>query len=157
MIHELNNEEKWHSRYLQLARYVSTWSKDPTKIGAVAVGRYGQVLSQGYNGFPRGVIDAPSRMKDKPTKYLYTVHAEMNMICNANLNSVSLEGSYVYVIGIPPCCDCAKCLIQVKVDTVVLDRPHDNLHEPWKTSWDLSQNMFSEAGVKVHIIEQWIF
>ena len=43
---------------MQLAEQISTWSKDPTsKIGAVAVGDKGQVLAQGYNGFPRGMDD----------------------------------------------------------------------------------------------------
>ena len=51
---------KWDLRYLKLAEEVSSWSKDPSsKIGAIAVGNKGQVLAQGYNGFPRGVIDKP--------------------------------------------------------------------------------------------------
>ena len=41
-------------RYMGLAKEISTWSKDPSsKIGAVAVVSKGQVLAQGYNGFPR--------------------------------------------------------------------------------------------------------
>ena len=49
---------KWDERYLQLADCVATWSKDPSrKIGAIAIGSKGQVLAQGYNGFPRGVAD----------------------------------------------------------------------------------------------------
>jgi len=47
---------KWDQRYLKLAEEVASWSKDPSrKIGAVAVGAKGQVLAQGYNGFPRGI------------------------------------------------------------------------------------------------------
>jgi deoxycytidylate deaminase len=35
---------------------VSTWSKDPsTKVGAVTVGSKKEVLSQGFNGFPRNI------------------------------------------------------------------------------------------------------
>jgi len=48
---------KWDQRYLKLAEEVASWSKDPSrKIGAVAVGAKGQVLAQGYNGFPRGIM-----------------------------------------------------------------------------------------------------
>ena len=44
-------------RFLRLAREVSTWSKDPsTKVGAVIVGDNGQVISQGYNGFPEALM-----------------------------------------------------------------------------------------------------
>ena len=50
---------KWNNRYLELAEQVASWSKDPSsKIGSVAVGDKGQILSQGYNGFPRGVNDS---------------------------------------------------------------------------------------------------
>jgi dCMP deaminase len=43
-------ENKWHNRYMGLAREVSTWSKDPsTNCGAIFVGEGGQVLAQGYS------------------------------------------------------------------------------------------------------------
>ena len=49
--------KKWKKRYLKLAKEISTWSKDPsTKVGAIIVGSKGQVISQGYNGFPRGIV-----------------------------------------------------------------------------------------------------
>ena len=38
---------------MELARQISSWSKDPSKkIGAVVIGETGQVLAQDYNGFP---------------------------------------------------------------------------------------------------------
>ena len=62
---------KWDERYLELADCVATWSKDPSrKIGAIAIGSKGQVLAQGYNGFPRGVeeglADHGSHHGDRP-------------------------------------------------------------------------------------------
>ena len=49
----------WDKKYIDLAKHIATWSKDPsTKIGAVAIGEKGQVLAQGYNGFPRGIDDS---------------------------------------------------------------------------------------------------
>ena len=75
---------KWDHRYLEVARVVGTWSKDPsTQIGAVAVGLKGQILAQGYNGFARGIDDLQDRNDDRPTKYKYIVHAEQNLIYNA--------------------------------------------------------------------------
>ncbi len=45
---------KWIRRYFKIAEQVSSWSKDPSsKIGAIIVGDKGQIISQGYNGFPR--------------------------------------------------------------------------------------------------------
>ena len=81
--------EKWDKRYLELARHISEWSKDPsTKIGAIAIGDHGQVLSQGYNGFPRGINDDTFRLTVREVKYKYIVHAEMNAIYNASFNGV---------------------------------------------------------------------
>ena len=58
---------KWDIRYLELAELVASWSKDPSsKIGAVAVGSKGEVLAQGYNGFPRGCLLYTSDAADEP-------------------------------------------------------------------------------------------
>ena len=77
-------EQKWDVRYIELAHKVSEWSKDPsTKIGCVVVGDKGQVLAQGYNGFPRGIEDSEERLDNRETKLKYVVHGEMNAIYNA--------------------------------------------------------------------------
>ena len=137
---------KWDKRYLELAKTVGTWSKDPsTKIGAIAVGIKGQVLAQGYNGFPRGISDIDERYSDRPTKYKYIVHAEQNLIYNATYNGVSLDRSTLYVTGLPVCSECAKGVIQVGVQRVVM--PADFDIKGWGESWKLSESMFNEAGV----------
>ena len=88
--------KRWGDRYLHLAKEISTWSKDPsTKVGAVVIGDNGEVLSQGFNGFPRGIKDTSPRLKDREKKYKLVVHAEMNAIYNAGLNGVSLKGSTI--------------------------------------------------------------
>ena len=82
--------KKWDDRYLQLAREVSTWSKDPsTQCGALLIGDSGQVLSQGYNGFPRGMDDDPKLYNERDIKYTRIVHAEMNAIYNASRSGIS--------------------------------------------------------------------
>lgn len=138
---------KWHLRYIRLAQHVSEWSKDPsTKVGAVAVGQHGQILSQGYNGFPRGVDDLESRLLDREMKYKYVIHAEMNCIYNASLSGVSLNGASMYVYGLPMCHDCAKGVIQSGIREVHC--AHDlPILEKWSDSWNVSSNMFQEAGV----------
>ena len=145
-------DTKWKLRYLHLAREVSTWSKDPsTHIGAVAVGRKGEVLAQGYNGFPRGVADNPDRYDIRETKYKYVVHAEMNVIYNASFNGAKLEGSTLFVWGLPVCSECAKGVIQVGVKHAVM--PVQDIPEKWAESWGFTQHLFSEAGVTWEFIE----
>lgn len=140
---------KWAKRFLHLAKQTSEWSKDPsTKIGAACIdSETGAVLSLGYNGFPRGVADLKERYEDRPTKYKYIVHAEMNAIYNACLNGVNLKGSTLYIYGLPPCSECAKGIIQVGIRKIVIERI-DN-PERWKDSCELSYSLLEEAGVEL--------
>ena len=142
---------KWDLRYLKLAEEVASWSKDPsTQIGAIAVGNKGQVLSQGYNGFPRGILDKEAYYLDRETKYKYVVHAEMNVIYNATYNGVSLDGATMYVTGLPVCSDCAKGIIQVGISRVVMYERLTPLK--WIESWKTTSGMFDEANIKWEFI-----
>ena len=111
----------WGKKYTNLAKEISTWSKDPsTQVGAVVIGEKGQLLSQGYNGFPRGINDTDDRLNNRERKYELVVHAEMNAIYNASFNGVSLKDSTLYVYGLPICSECAKGIIQVGIKKVCL-------------------------------------
>jgi dCMP deaminase len=137
---------KWDIRYMELARQISSWSKDPSKkIGAVVIGETGQVLAQGYNGFPRGVKDTEERYNHRETKYNYIVHAEMNAIFNASWNGVSLKASTIYIYGLPVCHECAKGIIQTGIKRVVMCYPEMVPH--WENSTSISSSMFDEANV----------
>ena len=142
---------KWDERYLDLAAGIAGWSKDPSrKIGAVAVGSKGNVLAQGFNGFPRGISDSSDRYDDRTRKYELVVHAEMNVIYNASYNGVSLDESTLYVHGLPACSDCAKGIIQVGIKRVVMrDQEIPTL---WQQSWTKTEEMFNEAGVSYDFI-----
>jgi dCMP deaminase len=145
-------DNKWDLRYLKLAYEVAQWSKDPSsKIGAVTVGAKGQVLSQGFNGFPRGLKDDFTRLHDRETKYKYVVHAEMNAIYNATYNGTSLDGATLYVYGLPICSECAKGVIQVGIKRVVM--PNQKMDGKWLDSWMTSMNFFDEAGVDFDFID----
>lgn len=142
---------KWDLRYLEMASQIAQWSKDPSsKLGAVVIGDNGQILSQGYNGFARGVEDSIDRLNDRETKYDYVVHAEMNCIFNACLNGVSLKGSTIYVFGLPVCHRCAPGLIQVGIKRVVMSCPHDQPDKMlrWTDSWKKTKTMFQEADIR---------
>ena len=146
----MNTLDKWDNRYLALAKEVATWSKDPsTQVGAVTVGAKKEVLSQGFNGFPRGIKDTPERYNHRETKYKFVVHAEMNAIYNATYSGTSLDGATLYTYGLPICSECAKGIIQVGIKKVVIEKSKEL--DNWNESLRLSQEMFSEAGVELII------
>ena len=140
--------ENWHDRYMEFAKLYSTFSKDPSrKIGAVAIDPDKRIiLSGGYNGFPRGIIDSPNRYDDRSTKYKYVVHAEMNVIYNATYNGTSLHGSSLYVYGLPVCSECAKGIIQVGIKSVTMMTDCE-IPDNWRESYKLTADMFAEAGI----------
>ncbi|CAC9638581.1 deoxycytidylate deaminase [bacterium endosymbiont of Bathymodiolus sp. 5 South] len=141
---------KWDERYLALAKEVSTWSKDPsTQVGAVTVGSKKEVLSQGFNGFPRNINDTDERYNNRATKYKFVVHAEMNAIYNATYSGTSLDGATLYVYGLPICSECAKGIIQVGIKKVVVEKSKEL--DNWNDSVKLSKAMFDEAGVDLII------
>lgn len=141
----------WDYKYCELARYIANWSKDPsTHVGAIVVGQNGQILSQGYNGFPRGVADTEYRLTTRQEKYKYIVHAEMNCIYNASLNGVSLRDTTLYVYGLPICSECAKGVIQVGIKKVVIYTPEVSLEEfngTWLNSFLITKSMFDEVNL----------
>ncbi|MBT3186274.1 dCMP deaminase family protein [Candidatus Thioglobus sp.] len=146
----MNQLTKWDKRYLSLAAEVATWSKDPsTQVGAVTVGSKKEVLSQGFNGFPRGIHDTDERYNHRETKYKFVVHAEMNAIYNATYSGTSLDGATLYVYGLPICSECAKGIIQVGIKKVVIEKSKEL--DNWNESVQLSKEMFNEAGVELII------
>ena len=142
----LERDKKWHWRYYDLAGEISKWSKDPsTKVGSVIVGNQGQVLSQGYNGFPRGLDDSEDLYNNREVKYDRTVHAEMNAIYNATRSGASLDNSTMYVYGLPICHECAKGIIQVGIRNVVME--YREVSKKWAHSCELAEQFFDDCGV----------
>ncbi len=141
---------KWHHRYLALARHVGGWSKDPsTQTGCVIVRPDRSIASVGYNGFPRGVNDDTDRLYDRPTKYAMVVHAEVNAILAAR---ASVEGCTLYCMPWPPCADCAGAIIQAGIVHVVSIEPTTEQRERWGDSFEHMEVMFREAGVRLDTV-----
>lgn len=147
---------KWPIRFMNMAKMVSTWSKDPSsKIGAVAVNDERNILATGYNGFPKGIADTDDRLNNRAEKYPRIVHAEMNALMNALYNGVSLKGATLYVYGLPVCSDCTKCVIQAGVKSLWIMLPSDSTPETWTDMWNKqSRPMLLEAGVVINGLKE---
>ena len=150
------NRSKWDNRFMDLAKHIATWSKDPsTQVGAIIVDDHKKVIGMGYNGFPRGIKDTEERLNDRPTKYSLVVHAELNAILNAKLDSpVSFVHNTLYCT-LFPCSECAKAIIQAGIKTVVAPDwrvGNDDRGERWADAHLLSEKMFGEAGLGVRYV-----
>jgi dCMP deaminase len=131
-----------------MTKHVATLSKDPsTKVGAVIFDDKKRLVSAGYNGLPRGVLDSEARLTNRETKYKMILHAEVNALSFA---TAPVEGSTLFCTH--PCCtQCAAQLIQRGVKHVCWPAPHAAFAKRWAYDMDLSAKMFEEAGVTTHV------
>jgi dCMP deaminase len=145
----LRNDAKrsWDHYFLDIAELVAVRSKDPSsQVGAIIV-RDRNILSTGYNGFPRGVNDNILERYERPTKYQWTIHAEENAIFNASRNGISTEGATLYVIPMHPCIDCAKAIAQSGIKEVVYREGFINPR--WINNFEESSQLFKAAKILV--------
>lgn len=153
-------EEKWDRRFLELAKHVSTWSKDPsTQVGAILVNESDQVVGMGYNGFARGVEDSDERLNDRETKYAFVVHAEVNAIIQAG-HAARQTTLYVYPsFDLPPICnECAKVALQAGVMGIVGYNPDqsDPRVQRWAGSISQAREMWEERGLFVRSYDEHV-
>lgn len=142
----------WDRRFLDLAKCISEWSKDPsTKVGAVAV-RDRRILATGYNGFPRGIADLSDHLLDRQQKLLRTVHAEANIVAQSSRHGVSLEGSTIYIWPFLPCSACCTLLMQTGVGRIVV--PDLPIPDRWLESFSVSKDLLSEAGIDLVLLSE---
>jgi dCMP deaminase len=115
-------------------------------VGAVAV-RNKHILSTGYNGAAAGLKDClelgclrdeqsiPSGQRHEVCR---GIHAEQNVIVQASLHGVSLEGSTIYCTH-TPCVLCAKMLVNAKIARFVSFARYND---------DSFIDLFDEAGIE---------
>ena len=118
-------------------------------VGAVAV-KNKHILATGYNGAAAGLKDClelgclrdelgiPSGQRQEICR---GIHAEQNVIIQAGLHGVSLEGSTIYCTH-TPCVLCAKMLANARIKRFVsFGRYSDNSFI----------DLFKESGIEVDI------
>ena len=139
---------KWQGRFIDLAKEISTWSKDPSSaVGAVIVRPDRTICSVGFNGFPRKVCDHPHAIANRDTKLLRTIHAELNAILSAK---EPLKDYSLFVWPFQPCAQCAAAIIQAGIKDVYCPyNAHLESYERWRESFREALQMFDEAEVRV--------
>jgi len=139
--------EKWDRRFLELADQIAGWSKDPSRgVGAVIVSQARQIVATGFNGLPRGVADTPERL-ERPAKYDFVCHAELNAIIQCARNGVSPVGCTVYT-SFSPCVQCTLAIVQAGISRVVTYRYGGQADAHWEESFAKAKAVMAEAGVE---------
>jgi dCMP deaminase len=144
---ESEGPNKWDVRWMNRAILNSTCSKDPNEqVGCIIINQHRHTLSDGYNGFPRGIKD-DKRLTDKLLKNLLIVHAEANAVASAADNGHSLRGGTCYV-NRHPCTQCTALLIQAGIQRIVYYHPEVE-QSSYFNNFRLAAAMLAEAGVSL--------
>ncbi len=118
-------------------------------VGSVAV-RDKHILATGYNGAASGLKDClelgclrdelniPSGTRHEVCR---GIHAEQNVIIQATLHGVSLEGATIYVTH-TPCILCAKMLVNAKIKRFVTFGEYAD---------DAFKDLFKEANIEFEL------
>jgi dCMP deaminase len=131
--------------YLGIAKAVAQRSSCiRRKYGAVIV-KNDAIVSTGYNGPARGVINCfevgcIKEIKNLPHGMAYedcpAVHAEENAIVNAARNGTSVLGGILYISGVDkegklveamPCMRCRRILINAGIEKVVIRKENGEI------------------------------
>ena len=143
---------KWDKHFIDMCRLHASLSKDPSsKVGAVIVTPDRQIVSAGFNGFPRGVRD-DERLFDRDTKLKLIVHAEMNAILAAANLGIRVQGCTMYFVaesegklwGNSPCSRCLVSLIQAGISEIVTIK-NSCVPDRWKDDIEFSRSIIDEV------------
>ena len=138
---------KWDVRFLEMAKLVSTWSKDPsTKTGAVIVRPNGTVASVGFNGFPKKMPDSQELYDSREEKYSRIIHCEMNALI---FSEGSLEGATLYTYPFLSCERCCVQMAQAGIVRFVAPRATEEQLTRWAVPFEKMKKYCSEMGLTV--------
>ena len=141
----------WPEYFMRIAHFVAERSTCiRRKVGAVAV-KDKRILATGYNGAPSGLahcldigclrekLGVPSGERHEICRGL---HAEQNVIIQAAIHGVSIQGAEIYCTT-QPCLICSKMLINCRIRSVYFAESYPD---------DLSESMMREAGVGFELL-----
>lgn len=147
---------EWVDYFRKIAEVVKEKSKDKnTKIGSVIIGKSNEIVSTGYNSFPRGIDDNVESRQERPEKYYWFEHSERNAIYNAARIGVSTNECTMFLSCGIPCADCARAIINSGIIGIWVNRQNISGNK-WDESSHRSLEMFEEANIKVNWYDEEI-
>ncbi len=129
-------------RYLRMAQI---WAENSycqrLQVGALIV-KDGSIISDGYNGTPRGFENVCEDEETGRTKG-YVLHAEANAITKVARSTNDCSKATLYTTA-APCLECAKLIIQAGIVRVV-----------YSVAYRLTDglDLLERAGIEVNYVE----
>ena len=130
---------------MNLAEAVATKSKDPSsKMGCVIVDKNKRVVSLGYNGMVQGADESKMTLSERPMKYYFAIHSEMNAVIFSHQD---LTGCTIYN-RVATCENCLKYCLQAGIKRFVYKelRVHSHSTDPKKSMTNIETD---EAVVRL--------
>lgn len=125
----MKKQQEWDEYFLGIADAVSEKSKDPSsKMGCVIVDKNKRVVSLGYNGLIQGAEESKMTISERPMKYRFVIHSEMNAII---FSRQDLTGCTIYN-RVATCDNCLKHCLQAGIKRFVYRelRVHSHSTDP---------------------------
>jgi dCMP deaminase len=112
--------------YLKMAHIWASLSKAKRKKVGCLIVKDGAIISDGYNGTPKGFDNSCEFYKDdllvtKPE----VLHAESNAITKLAKSTQSSDGATMYTT-LSPCLECSKLIIQSGISKLVYSEYYNN-------------------------------
>lgn len=112
----MSKQSEWDEYFMEIAEVVASRSKDPSsKMGCVIVDENKRVVSLGYNGMLQGADESKMTLSERPMKYYFAIHSEMNALIFAKRD---LTGCTVYN-RVATCENCLKYCLQAGITRFV--------------------------------------
>ena len=138
-------QREWDEYFMKIAETVAEKSKDPSsKMGCVIVDQNKRVVSLGYNGMIQGADESKMTLEERPMKYYFAIHSEMNAVIFAHQD---LTGCTLYN-KVATCENCLKYCLQAGIKRFVYKelRVHSHSTDPKKS---MTNNETDEAVVRL--------
>lgn len=138
-------QREWDEYFMKIAETVALKSKDPSsKMGCVIVDSKKRVVSLGYNGMLQGADESKMTLSERPMKYYFAIHSEMNAIIFAHQD---LTGCTLYN-RVATCENCLKYCLQAGIKRFVYKelRVHSHSSDPKKSMTNIETD---EAVVRL--------
>ena len=112
----MSKQSEWDEYFMEIAEVVASRSKDPSsKMGCVIVDENKRVVSLGYNGMLQGADESKMTLSERPMKYYFAIHSEMNALI---FSQRDVSGCTLYN-KIATCENCLKYCLQAGITRFV--------------------------------------